>query len=307
MDPINPPSMFSSVEQDQLVFEINSAIESGKRKENGALQDYAIAGQKIIQAMKDVKHGEKGAWIEKNVKCSKRQAYRYMELAVCDVTSQTGERWAIINGNRDDELTEDDEPKQQAAKPVSAKPPPAAQPVRTFIFCMRCQKHGPAKDCRACHNLGEGRAANDDGGKPAATATSTRPAKLPEPTEQPKPAPLTGRLTKYYEGLDQALAAGFKTRAVDREIGPRTHEAMQVVSQAVEVLSKAATRRPGAAKCRDCGQPITWAVTENDKMIALQDGKGFEIIGGVAVAVEKGAGSYRSHFISCTKGNQEAF
>jgi ParB family chromosome partitioning protein len=96
----------------ELARQINAHHEAGERCRREGPQHYRACGEALLKAKKLVGHGRWMKWLEKNVRCSYRQAERYMRLAKFDVTSNLTEEenlaegWRIINGNADDEPAE---------------------------------------------------------------------------------------------------------------------------------------------------------------------------------------------------------
>ena len=314
--------LFASVELSQLAGQITTAVLAGERAAKTAASDFRAAGEMLLRAKEKLPHGEFQAWVEANIKRSYRQAARWMRLAKSDAMSLLEDQWAIICGNGEDdenEIVSSDSSRSSPDRPTpnrSANSSPAATPTSpsctgtfspstTPILCMGCQKRGAVKNCPRCLAL----RTNDDA-EPA-TSQSAGPGSAGGDPPVAAPAPVVSLATRTataYERLDSLFQAAFKTRELPRTLADQTHGAMRDVHAAVEAIAGAQVRKPSPSRCRQCGATVLWVVTENDKLILLEHGKGsFEVIDGLAVVVEKFAGEYRNHFLHCTKGQSEDF
>ena len=303
--------LFASVELSQLAGQITTAVLAGERAAKTAASDFRAAGEMLLRAKDKLPHGEFQAWVEPNIKRSYRQAARWMRLAKSDAMSLLEDQWAIICGHGDEASDGNDGMSMSGESSHSspARPTPnrsvTSSPAATPILCMGCQKRGAVKNCPRCLAL----RTNDDA-EPA-TSQSAGPGSAGGDPPVAAPAPVVSLATRTataYERLDSLFQAAFKTRELPRTLADQTHGAMREVHAAVEAIAGAQVRKPSPSRCRQCGATVLWVVTENDKLILLEHGKGsFEVIDGLAVVVEKFAGEYRNHFLHCTKGQSEDF
>lgn len=90
-----------------LAAKINSEHAAGEEATRAGLEHYRAAGEALLKAKKQCGHGKWLAWLAKNVKCSDRQARRYMALAKLEPGSDLEEKWRELYG-RDDDGAEDD-------------------------------------------------------------------------------------------------------------------------------------------------------------------------------------------------------
>jgi hypothetical protein len=66
-----------------LARRINDEFAAGMKSSEQALAHFLKAGRALLVAKGKVAHGEWINWIEGHLKCSARQANRYMALAAC--------------------------------------------------------------------------------------------------------------------------------------------------------------------------------------------------------------------------------
>lgn len=87
----------------ELAAEINADHEAGERASWKGVEQFRLAGKRLLQAKALSKaqhgHGHWLKWVEKNLRFTERQARRYMALAKSDVTSDLEDAWRILCGN----------------------------------------------------------------------------------------------------------------------------------------------------------------------------------------------------------------
>jgi hypothetical protein len=101
MNQFNPPAHVQQhVDLSAIARQVNADFGEAKRCSLEAVELYRKIGHALrLAKAKFERRGEWTAWLVKNVKCSKRQAQRYMKLAKSDVTSASDAAWRIISGN----------------------------------------------------------------------------------------------------------------------------------------------------------------------------------------------------------------
>lgn len=115
-NPIDPPAEVRPAEDlHALAKRINAAHEAGEGAARQGLEHFRAAGEALLKAKAQCAHGKWLAWLEKNIRCGRTQAWRYMALAKCSVTEHLDEQWRIISGNAPDD---DDPPNQPAPTPA---------------------------------------------------------------------------------------------------------------------------------------------------------------------------------------------
>jgi phage N-6-adenine-methyltransferase len=85
----------------ELAVRINSAHEAGEHSCQKGIEYFRAAGEALLKAKSKCGHGRWLGWLETNIKCTERQARRYMALAQTDVTSDLEGAWRVILGNDD--------------------------------------------------------------------------------------------------------------------------------------------------------------------------------------------------------------
>jgi hypothetical protein len=84
-----------------LAAEINAQTDAGDAATQRGLEHYRQAGLQLIQAKKNVGHGNWLPWLRANCpKLNERRARRYMELAKSDAASDLTVQWRRISGVR---------------------------------------------------------------------------------------------------------------------------------------------------------------------------------------------------------------
>jgi hypothetical protein len=93
------------------------------------MESFREAGNYLLKAKEQLKHGEWLRWLKKNISFSQETASRYMRLAELGVTTDLKEQWRIISGNG--------EPKSKSTPGGGSPKPPSPSHLKPFMVQLQ--------------------------------------------------------------------------------------------------------------------------------------------------------------------------
>lgn len=294
-----PPAIvqYDTVAVDQLKFELDSAIDAGDGCFKTGTQRYREAGTILLKIKEVLPHGYFEAWTSKHVDRSSRQLRRWMLLAKTDVNVRFEEEWAIINGNRDEDI----EAEEKKEKPTNPD------------LCPKCSRLvAPVFGCEACKRVKEENRKKAKK-KPKASGRQAKSSAQPSddrpkpPKEQPPEEPIARKVFYSKKGLRKLLSKLMYAKDFPANETKRALDAFAEGFEITDRLAAAAHRPPGDSKCKKCGQDIKYITTENWTRAKFQPepeiGGDHELMNGMAVKVQRERGSgvklWKMHYMSC--------
>lgn len=159
MKDLTPPAIVKSVDElSQWAQDINAAHLMGESSMKQGAKHMRRAGRMLIKAKSRVGHGNWLAWLKKNVKCTSRTVSSYMAMARKSGKSETvSDLNDELKPLTDPAIEDQEEPPEREPGIEDEEEPeeegPAKPESKKTIFCPRCNRVGPVKDCENCAAL----------------------------------------------------------------------------------------------------------------------------------------------------------